>query len=80
MKNEMIMMGDTATITAVNAADRVNKLRQILLGAVKIPETGRRVRVIDHKPRLKVLLEMHRAGRGQVDRDRAVQGHRARAG
>jgi hypothetical protein len=25
MKNEMIMMGDTATITAVNAADRINK-------------------------------------------------------
>jgi SNF2 family DNA or RNA helicase len=57
MKNEMILMGDGATITAVNAADRIGKLRQILLGAVKVPEKEGEYIMLDHKPRLKVLLE-----------------------
>jgi SNF2 family DNA or RNA helicase len=57
MRNEMILMGDGETITAVNAADRIGKLRQILLGAVKVPEKEDEYVVIDHKPRLKVLLE-----------------------
>lgn len=43
-------------ITAVNAADKINKLRQILCGAIKHPDTGIYT-AIDHKPRLKVLLE-----------------------
>jgi SNF2 family DNA or RNA helicase len=57
MKNQMVMMGDAGTITAVNAADRVNKLRQILLGVVKVPGTDDEYELLDHKPRLKVLLE-----------------------
>lgn len=44
------------TITAVNAGDRVNKLRQILCGSVKNPETGEYV-TLPHSPRLRVLME-----------------------
>jgi SNF2 family DNA or RNA helicase len=43
-------------ITAVNAADKINKLRQILLGAIKHPVTGA-YENIDHSPRFKLLLE-----------------------
>lgn len=43
-------------ITAVNAADKVNKLRQILCGAIKHPQTGEYA-VIPHGPRTEVLLE-----------------------
>lgn len=43
-------------ISAVNAADKIGKLRQILCGAVKNAATGHYL-VLDHAPRLKVLLE-----------------------
>lgn len=43
-------------ITAVNAGDRVNKLRQILCGSVKHPETGEYIE-LPHSPRLRVLME-----------------------
>jgi SNF2 family DNA or RNA helicase len=43
-------------ITAVNAADKINKLRQILCGAVKDPTTETYV-TLPHQPRLKALLE-----------------------
>jgi len=56
MKNQMIMLGDAGQITAVNAADRVNKLRQILLGSIKNPTTGE-YEVVNHAPRLTVLKE-----------------------
>lgn len=43
------------SITAVNAADRINKLRQIMVGSVK---TGQGAYVTyDYSPRFKVLLE-----------------------
>lgn len=42
-------------ITAVNAADKVNKLRQIMLGSVKIGENE--YTVLDSKPRQKLLRE-----------------------
>jgi SNF2 family DNA or RNA helicase len=41
-------------ITAVNAADKIGKLRQILCGAIKVDEE---YQTFDHAPRLKVLLE-----------------------
>lgn len=47
---------NTGTITAVNAADKINKLRQILCGAIKHPDTGIYT-PLDHKPRFKVLVE-----------------------
>jgi SNF2 family DNA or RNA helicase len=56
MRNEMILEWQGGQIDAVNAADRVGKLRQIALGAVKIPGTDDYT-ILDHKPRLKVLLE-----------------------
>jgi SNF2 family DNA or RNA helicase len=44
-------------IDAVNAADKIGKLRQILCGCVKVPDTEDEYIPIPHKPRLKVLLE-----------------------
>lgn len=43
-------------VTAINAADKVGKLRQILCGAVRHPATGEYI-VLPHKPRLQVLLD-----------------------
>lgn len=43
-------------ITAVNAADKINKLRQILCGAIKDPETEDYVD-LPHAPRVRTLLE-----------------------
>ena len=43
-------------ISAVNAADKLNKLRQILLGSIKDPVTGDYV-TLDHAPRLQVLID-----------------------
>lgn len=57
MKNYLVAQAETGEqITAVNAADKIGKLRQILCGAVKNPGTDEYV-VIPHGPRLKVLLE-----------------------
>jgi len=56
MKNEMAMEAKTTQITAVNAADKINKLRQILCGAIKDPTSGSYI-TIPHKPRVEVLLE-----------------------
>ena len=49
-------MNNGVKITAVNAADKINKMRQILCGVVKDPKTENYVE-IDHKPRTEVLLE-----------------------
>lgn len=43
-------------ITAVNAADKVNKLRQILCGAIKDPDTDEYL-TLPHGPRFNVMLE-----------------------
>jgi SNF2 family DNA or RNA helicase len=68
MRNEMYM-ADVANqckgkeITAVNAADKLNKLRQILCGAVKVTEDVAKGKspsqyvILDHKPRFKVLMD-----------------------
>jgi SNF2 family DNA or RNA helicase len=45
-----------STITAANAADQINKMRQVLCGALKDPTTGR-YHPIPHAPRLKALME-----------------------
>jgi SNF2 family DNA or RNA helicase len=42
-------------IKAVNAADQIGKLRQILCGAIKVGDDD--YQPLDHAPRLKVLLE-----------------------
>jgi SNF2 family DNA or RNA helicase len=56
MKNSFVMLNDAATITAVNAADRITKLRQILLGAVRVPNSPEFVE-LDHAPRVQLLLD-----------------------
>lgn len=56
MRVAMQMEAKETQITAVNAADKINKLRQILCGAIKDPLTDEYV-TIPHGPRTDVLLE-----------------------
>lgn len=56
MKNHLVLDAARTQITAANAADKIAKLRQILCGAIKDTGTGSYV-VLDHAPRLKILLE-----------------------
>lgn len=56
MKTHLILHMGGPNITAVNAADAISKLRQILCGAVKDKDTGQ-YHTIDHGPRLDVLIE-----------------------
>jgi SNF2 family DNA or RNA helicase len=56
MRNEMVAEAKQVQITAVNAADKINKLRQILCGAVKETESELYID-IPHAPRTSVLLE-----------------------
>jgi len=56
MKNEAVMEAKQHEISAVNAADKINKLRQILCGVIKDTATEEYVE-LDHKPRLQVLLD-----------------------
>lgn len=56
MKKRLKAEAGENQLTAVNAADRLNKLRQICCGAVKDTETGEYI-PLDFKPRLNVLLE-----------------------
>lgn len=56
MKKNLVAEAKEMQITAVNAADKIGKLRQILCGAIKITGTHDYV-VLDHAPRLKVLTQ-----------------------
>ena len=56
MRKYMVADAHEQQITAVNAADKVNKLRQLLCGVVKNPQTEEYV-TLPHKPRLTVLRE-----------------------
>jgi SNF2 family DNA or RNA helicase len=56
MRSEMIAEAKDRAITAVNAADKITKLRQILCGALRDPKTGDYV-TLSHKPRTDLLLE-----------------------
>lgn len=56
LRQEAVMQAKNGVkITAVNAADKINKMRQVLLGAVKDPTTDTYIEV-DHKTRLNLLL------------------------
>lgn len=57
MKNEMTAQFDGGSITAVNAADKIVKLRQILCGCIKNPANDDYI-TIDHKARFATLLEV----------------------
>lgn len=56
MLNFMIAEAKEQQITAANAADKINKLRQILCGVVRDTETKEYVE-IPHEPRVEVMLE-----------------------
>jgi SNF2 family DNA or RNA helicase len=55
MKNYMVAEAEATQISAVNAADQIGKLQQILCGAVR--DKNGVYRVLNHAPRLNVLLE-----------------------
>ena len=55
MKNYLVSEAAGQTISAVNAADKIGKLRQILCGAVKNPDGS--YTVLPHQPRFNVLME-----------------------
>ncbi len=63
----LTMQSDLAKtqITAANAADKINKLRQILCGAVRDSESGDYVSVA-HKPRTDVLLQAIQSASAKV--------------
>ena len=56
MKEEMEMELRGVTITAVHAADKILKLRQVLAGCVRDKETGEYIS-IPHQPRVNTLME-----------------------
>ena len=57
LKETMVTTGSNgAKITAANAADQINKMRQVLCGALKDPATGIYY-PIPHEPRLRALKE-----------------------
>lgn len=56
MRTLMIAEAKNQQITAVNAADKINKIRQILCGAVKDPASDNYLH-LPHGPRTEVLLE-----------------------
>lgn len=56
MRTLMMAEAKEHQITAVNAADKINKIRQILCGAVKDPATDTYFS-LPHEPRTRVLLE-----------------------
>lgn len=58
MQSEMVVeLKDQPQIVAVNAADKIGKIRQILCGALKNPTTDDYIQ-LDHAPRLQLLLDM----------------------
>lgn len=56
MRVEMVAEAKDKSISAVNAADKINKLRQILCGVVKDPASGDYIE-LPHSGRAQVLLD-----------------------
>lgn len=57
LKDHMTAQGANGVqITAANAADQINKMRQVLCGALKDPNTGA-YHALPHQPRLQALLD-----------------------
>lgn len=65
MKTAMQTEAKSHQITAVNAADKINKIRQILCGAVKDTTTGDYIE-LPHKERTDVLLDCVREASAKV--------------
>ena len=57
LKEQMVTKASNGVkITAANAADQINKIRQVLCGALKDPVTGQ-YHPLPHEPRTQALLE-----------------------
>lgn len=65
MKGELTTVINGRQITAVNAADKINKMRQILCGAIKDATNDDYV-AIPHKERLQTLVETIQQAAGKV--------------
>lgn len=66
LKDHMVTAASNgAKITAANAADQINKIRQVLCGALKDPQTNV-YHPIPHAGRLKVLMEAIEAANAKV--------------
>ena len=65
MKNRMVLETKGHQITAVHAADQINKLRQVLCGVVKDTATGEYM-PMDFGPRASVLRECIQAASAKV--------------
>lgn len=65
MRKEMQIEAATTTITAVNAADKINKLRQILCGAIHDPTTAT-YSELPHHYRTKVLVDTIQQAQAKV--------------
>ena len=55
-KNMVTQAVNGVKVTAVNAADQINKMRQVLCGALKDPATGQ-YHPLPHAPRLAALMD-----------------------
>ena len=65
MLTELQASGGVQSITAVNAADQITKLRQILCGAIKMPGEAH-YETLDFAPRLEVLKDTIREAGAKV--------------
>lgn len=67
MQKEMQLQfaNDDTPLSAINAADRINKLRQIACGVIKDTKTGEYL-LLDHAPRVHVLHELIREAATKV--------------
>lgn len=70
MKNQMVMAKKNGSIiTAVNAADKINKMRQILGGSIRdSDEDGSNPTYVElpHAPRTELTIDMIRSARGKA--------------
>lgn len=66
LKDHMVTQAaNGAKITAANAADQINKMRQVLCGALKDPATGA-YHPVPYAPRLKALMQAIEAANAKV--------------
>lgn len=65
MKAMMVAEARGQQINAVNAADKIGKLRQILCGAIKHPKTGEYI-TVEHSSRFDVMMEAIQGASGKI--------------
>ncbi len=66
LKDHMVTQATNGIkVTAANAADQINKMRQVLCGALKDPATGQ-YHALPHAPRVKTLLDAIESANAKV--------------